>query len=226
MTSLRSRFSLVVLFSLVIGANVLSAGSAAAQDVITVGTVTADNGPTVEVPVSLRDASGTPLGMDQPAASRIQAFSIRVTYSPASAVSSVTFSRAGVTASLQPIFETSPSSSGAISLLDTFSEGTNLIPFTSNAALPGNQVAHLLVTLSPTAPPGAITLTLDPILTQLTDQGGSPATRENVAAGNLLLVSGSITVTAPAATPIPTLSTWAMILLAAALVVIALRMRF
>src|SRR5690349_14815356 len=101
MTSLRSRFSLVVLLIL---SSVLPAGRAAAQDVITVGTVTADNGPTVEVPVSLRDVSGTPLGMDQPAASRIQAFSIRVTYSPASAVSSVTFSRAGVTANLQPIF--------------------------------------------------------------------------------------------------------------------------
>ena len=98
---------------------------------------------------------------------------------------------------------------------------TNPIPFTLNAALPGNQVAHLLVTISPSAPPGAVTLTLDPTLTQLTDQAGSGATKETVAAGNLLLVNGAITVTAF----VPALSTWALILLAASLAIIAIRMR-
>ena len=196
------------------------------QDVITVGTGSGNPGSIVDIPVYIRDTSGTPLGIDQPPGSRIQSYSIKVDYAPASSVQSITFTRAGITQSLTPAFESSPSAPGTISLLDTFAEGTNLIPFTSNAALPGNQVAHLLVTLSPTAPPGNITLTLDPILTQLTDQGGSPATRENVAAGNLLLVAGSVTVTAPATTPVPALSTWAVILLAATLAVVALRMRF
>src|SRR5690349_7376747 len=114
------------------------AGAAAAQDVITVGTVTAD-GPTVDVPVFVRDTSGTALGVDKPAGSKIQAFSIKVTYSPAAAVTSVSFSRAGVTQSLSPSFEAAPASAGAISLIESFSESTAPIPFNSNAALPGDQ---------------------------------------------------------------------------------------
>ena len=73
------------------------AAAALAQDVVTVQTVTAD-GPTVDVPVFIRDTSGTPLGVDKPAGSKIQSLSIKVAYSPAAAVSSVSFSRAGITA--------------------------------------------------------------------------------------------------------------------------------
>ena len=221
------RTTLLLLAIVAIGlAAVPAAAQPLPQDVITVGTGSGSPGSVVDIPVYIRDTSLTPLGIDQPPGSRIQSYSIKVDYAPASSVQSITFTRAGITQPLTPAFESSPSAPGTISLLNTFSEATNLIPFTSNAALPGNQVAHLLVTLSPTAPPGNITLTLDPILTQLTDQGGSPATRENVAAGNLLLIAGAVTVTAPASTPIPALSTWAMILLAATLAVVALRMRF
>ena len=55
---------------------------AAAQDAVTVGTVSA-SGNTVDVPVYIRDVSGTSLGRDQPAGSRIQAFTIKVLYAPA-----------------------------------------------------------------------------------------------------------------------------------------------
>ena len=58
--------------------------------------------PNVDVPVFIRDVSGTPLGMDQPPGSRIQSYSLKVNYSPASAVTSVTFTRAGITTSLTP----------------------------------------------------------------------------------------------------------------------------
>lgn len=203
----------------------LPAAPAAAQtasDVITVGTVTG-GGPVIDVPVYIRDVSGTPLGIDQPPGSRIQSYSIKVDYAPASAVSSVTFTRAGITSSLTPTFEVSPSSPGSISLLDTFQEATNLIPFTLNAPAPGNQVAHLLVTLSPSATPGTvITLTLDPLLTQLTNEGGTPASIERTLNGTLTLVNGSITVTG---TSIPTLSPWALAALALLIGTIALRLR-
>src|SRR5438045_2432857 len=99
----------------------------AQQDVITVGTATATSN-TVDIPVSVRDVGGTPLGVDQPAGSKIQSFSIKVTYAPASAVSSVTFTRAGITASLSPTFESSPSGSGTISWLATFAEGSAAVP--------------------------------------------------------------------------------------------------
>ena len=171
--------------------------SAAQQDVVTVGTGSGAPGTTVDVPVFIRDTSGSPLGLDQPPGSRIQSYSIKVNYAPAASVQSVTFTRAGITAPLTPLFEASPSAPGTISLLDTFQESTNPIPFTLNAALPGNQVAHLLFTLAPGAIPGTvITLTLDSTLTQLTDEAGSPATKETVAAGNLLLVNGTLTVLA------------------------------
>ncbi|HEX7138218.1 MAG TPA: hypothetical protein VF219_10240 [Vicinamibacterales bacterium] len=172
--------------------------AAVAQDVVTVGTATANNG-TADVPVYIRDTSGTPLGIDRPAGSRIQSYSIKVNYSPASAVSAVAFSRAGITANLTPVSEFSPASSGAISLLDTFQESTNLIPFNSNAGLPGNLVAHLVFTLSGNAQPGtSITLTLDSSLTQLTDEGGTAATKETQSNGQLTLNGGVVNI--PAAT--------------------------
>ncbi|MEA2570705.1 MAG: hypothetical protein QOI24_2706 [Acidobacteriota bacterium] len=166
----------------------------AAADVVTVGSVNA-TGTTVDVPVFIRDVAGTSLGVDQPAGSRIQSYSIKVTYAPASSVSSVTFTRAGITANLTPTSEFSPASAGAISLLDTFQESTNPIPFTLNAATPGDRIAHLVFTLSGSANPGtSITLTLDPSLTQLTDAGGSASTKETSGNGGLTLVNGAITI--------------------------------
>jgi hypothetical protein len=194
------------------------------SDTVTVATVNGPQFSTVDVPVYIRDASGTPLGLDQPAGSRIQSYSIKVNYSPASAVQSITFTRAGITSSLTPTFENSPSSSGSIALLDTFDEATNLIPFTLDGALPGNQVAHLLVTLSPTATPGTvITLTIDPnpTLTQLTDQAGDAGTAENTGNVRLILVNGAITVVPS----VPALSHIALMLLAIALGIVAIRIR-
>jgi uncharacterized protein YjdB len=165
-----------------------------AQDAVTVGTVTA-SGNTVDVPVFIRDVAGTPLGQDRPAGSKIQSISMRVTYAPSAAIQSVTFTRAGITAGLTPISEFMPASSGAISLLMTFDEGTNPIPFTLNAPPPGDQVAHLVFTLSSSATPGSsISLTLDPALTQLTDQAGTGATKESSGTGNLTLVNGAINI--------------------------------
>lgn len=167
-------------------------------DVITLGSGSAAPGTAIDVPVHIRDTSGTPLGIDQPAGSRIQSYSIKVDYAPAADVQSVTFTRAGITAALTPAFESSPGSAGSVSLLETFSETTNLIPFTLNAALPGDQVGVLHFTLAAGATVGdTITLTLDPVLTQLTDQAGSAATREASLAGNLSLANGQITVAAP-----------------------------
>ena len=123
-----SKRTLIVLLLLV------TAVAASAADSVTVGTVTAVSN-NVDVPVSIRDVSGTPLGLDKPSGSRIQSFSMKVTYSPASSVQSISFSRAGITSSLNPSFESSPSTSTSISLLATFQESTNLIPFTLDPRL-------------------------------------------------------------------------------------------
>jgi hypothetical protein len=199
-----------------------AAGQPTPQDVVTVGTVSGAG--SVDVPVFIRDTSGTPLGLDQPPGSRIQAYGIRITATPPSAVLSMSMSRAGITQSLTPTFESNPSAANTASLIDSFNEGTNLIPFTLNGTLPGNQVARLHVNLNPSLAPGTVvTLTLDPVVTELTDQSGTAATAETVNNGRLLLVNGAINVIAT--TQAPTLSQWALILLAVALAAIAIRTR-
>lgn len=216
-----------VLLSVAVSA--LCATAALAQippDVVTVGTVSS-SASSVDVPVYIRDTSGTPLGIDQPTGSRIQSYSLRVLYS-SPAVQSITFTRGGITSSLTPTFENSPAVPGSsIALLDTFVESTNLIPFTSNATLPGDQVGTLHVTIAPGTPVGTvIAFTLDPTLTQLADEGGTPGTVETTANGRLALVAGSITVTAAAAAaPVPALSTWAMIVMVLAIAAVAVRLR-
>ena len=220
----RTQRAFVFTFALVVLFCCLPAGAVVLQpDVITVGTVTASSG-VVNVPVYIQDLSGTPLGLDQPAGSRIQSYSIKVNYSPPSAVSSISFSRAGITAPLTPLSEFTPASAGAISLLDTFQESTNLVPYTLNGAVPGNQVANLRVVLNPTITVGTvITLTLDPVLTQLANEDGT--TKETTTLTTLALTNGSITVPVGFVYDVPALSTWALILLATALALVAIRMR-
>src|SRR5438477_13212388 len=96
-------------------AGLLTAGAPSLpQDVVTVGIVNGPQFSVVDVPVYIRDTSSTPLGLDQPSGSRIQSYSLKVNYAPASAVQSITFSRAGITSSLTPTFENSPSSAGSV----------------------------------------------------------------------------------------------------------------
>lgn len=159
-------------------------------DVITIG-AGVQTGLTIDVPVSIRDASGTPLGLDQPPGSRLQSYSLKVNYSPTAPIQSVTFSRAGITQSLTPSFESSPSAPGSISLLDVFQESTNLIPFTLDGIAPGNQVAHLVFTFAPTTSIATINLTLDSTLTQVSNEAGT--TSETVPLGTLTLVNSQIT---------------------------------
>jgi hypothetical protein len=198
------------------------AGTISTPDTVTVATVLGPQFTTVDVPVLIRDASGTPLGLDQPPGFHIQAYAIKVNYSPASAVQSITFTRGGVTTSLTPASESTPTSAGSISLIDSFSEATNPIPFTLNGALPGNQVGTLHVTLAASATPGTvITLTLDPSsLTQLSNDTGTVG--EMVSNGALALVNGAITVTPS----VPALGNIALLMLAISLVFIAIRSRF
>jgi len=169
-----------------------AAPASAQQDVVTVGTVTAA-GNTVDVPVFVRDVAGTSLGRDQATGAKIQSFSIKVIFAPAAAVQSVTFTKAGITSGLNAAFESSPNPPGEISWIAGFQESTNLVPFTLNAPAPGDQVAHLVFTLSSSAAPGSsITLTLDSSLTNLSNDAGTIG--ETTANGKLTLVNGAINI--------------------------------
>lgn len=171
--------------------------TARAQDVATIATV-ATSGSAVTVPLYVRDVGGTPLGRDQATGARIQGLSFRVSYSPASAVTSVNITRAGITASLTPMFETTVPSGNTISYIGSFNESSNLIPFSVDGAAPGDQVLQMLVNLSASATSGTvISLTIDPspAVTVLSNQSGSLT--ETASNGNLTLADGSITVVAP-----------------------------
>jgi hypothetical protein len=215
------RSSMILGFTLFLATAATLAAQPVASDVVTVGTAIV-SGNTADVPVYIRDVASTPLGVDQPAGSHIQSYSLRIGYAPSAPIQSITFTRAGITAPLTPTFESSPSSPGTVALLGTFSESTNPIPFTLNGAAPGNLVGHLNITFTAAATPGTVVaLTLDPTLTQLTDEGGSAATKETVANGTLTLVNGAVTVPGD----IPALDARVLVLLAVALAAVALRHR-
>jgi hypothetical protein len=101
----------------------------------------------VEEEIYIRDTSGTPVGVDQPPGMKLQSYSIKVDYAPAPSISTAGMARAGITASLTPLSEFAPVAPGSTSLIDDFYEPTNPIPFNSNAALPGDQVAVIHVQL-------------------------------------------------------------------------------
>ena len=162
-------------------------------DVVTVDTGSVAPGASIDIAVYIRDSSGTAIGIDQPSGSRIQSYSIKVDYAPAADVQTVAFTRAGISAPLTPSFESSPAAAGSVSLIDSFSETTNLSPFTSNAALPGNQIGVLHFTLAASAAiSDTITLTLDSTSTQLSNEAGT--THESTSSADLMLVNGSILV--------------------------------
>lgn len=168
---------------------VILAGAAPAwaQDVLTVGTGVAPSGGSVTIPVSVRDVSGTPLGSDAGAGNDIRGFAIKVFY-PTASVASISFARAGITASVTPLFETTLQGSGWITYLASFNQ---TLAFTLDGTPPGNQIGTLTVTLQ-SVPPGTFAaLTFDAPSATLSNQAGTVG--ETVAMGTLALVNGSVT---------------------------------
>jgi hypothetical protein len=168
-----------------------------AQDVLTVGSGIAQSGGTAAIPVSILDHSGTSLGVDAGTGNRIQGFAFKVLF-PTEIVSSVSFARAGVATTVTPLYESALQGTGWSACIVSFNESSNPVAFHMNAASPGDRVGTLTVTLRGDAAIGSTaSLILDPGSAMLSNQAGS--VRETVAAGNLSLVNGSITVSALAA---------------------------
>lgn len=175
----------------------LGALAASAQDVLTVGTGVAQSGGTAAVPVSILDRSGTSLGIDAGAGNRIQGFAFKVLF-PTELVTSVAFVRAGVAASITPLFESALQGSGWSSCIVSFHEASNPIAFNLNAVAPGDSIGTLTVTLRGDAVAGSVAaLIIDPPSVTFSNQAGT--VRETVAGGNLSLVNGSVTVSTLAA---------------------------
>ncbi len=145
------------------------------------------------VPITLSDVAGTPLGMDRPGSSRIQAVSLVLRWSPAAAVTSATLKRAGAAQSLTPLYETTASGSGYVSWAGSFDGATNPLTLTQPPGQNGDAVFSLNLILSSSLAPGStVSLVLDPEETLLSNQAGTLG--EFVDERTLILRGGSITV--------------------------------
>lgn len=179
-----------------VAAILLAAASASAQDVLTIGSGTVSSGGTIQIPVHVRDVSGTILGSDAGAGRLIGGYALKVHF-PSSRIASVSFVRAGVAATPTPLFESAYSGSDYVAAVASFSE-TNPMSFTLNGTAPGNQIGTLTFTLQAGIPAGTvIPLTIHPPSAMFSSQSG--AHRETIAGGSLSLVHGSITVAGLAA---------------------------
>src|SRR6266849_4180638 len=200
------RKSVLAILSLLIG------GIAYAQtDILLIQSGSGPSGAPVSIPVSIADLANTPLGSDKGAGNRIQGFAFRIKFPP-EVVASVSFARAGVTATLTPLFETEFQVTGLASAVISFRESSDPIPFVLNQPFPGDQIGVLTVQLQPSLAVGTTALlTIDPPSAILSNQAGTVS--ETVANGKLSLQNGSVTVSAsaPLATPVGLVATLARV---------------
>ncbi|MEO1369604.1 MAG: hypothetical protein AAFX50_20685 [Acidobacteriota bacterium] len=176
---------------LLLGVAICAAPTARA-DMVSIGTVRAAPGDTVTLPVYVQDESFTALGVDQPPDLRIQSFSVGVRPTSAFATSA-SFTRAGVLATLTPIFETTVQAGQATHWINAYDGTSAAIPFQLDEDV---LVGWLAVTVSPATPVGTrIELELAPGLTALSSQGGDVMI--NGVNGGLGLEDGSINVDSP-----------------------------
>lgn len=164
----------------------LLAASAHAQDNLTLGSAAAPAGGVAQIPVSIRDTTGTPLGNGT--GHPIRGFAFKVLFPPEH-VASISFARAGATSPLTPIYQNVMQGSGFTSVVVAFNQ---TIAFTPDLT-PGNVVGTLTVTLTAQAPNASVVpLTLHPPSAVLSNQAAS--VQETVASGDLVLANGSVTV--------------------------------
>ena len=129
-------------------------------------------GETIDIPVYVRDASLTPLGLDRPAGERIQGLVFKVLF-PMNAMAAASAVRDGVLLGLDALYELAPVTAGSIAYLASFAEATDPIPFSLDGAGPGDVVARLSLTLAPSLPAGPVDLFLDAATSELVNQAGT-----------------------------------------------------
>lgn len=181
----------------------LLSDTARGQDSLTVGTGSARSGSTASVPIYLRDVGGTPLGGDRGGGSGIHGIAFRIIYDASSAVTAISFVRAGVLASVSPYYERVLPSAGSLAYVAWFSDP---IPLTLDAPAPGNQIGTLSVTFSNSAAAGtSVALTIDSATTTLGNRAGLVG--EKVSGGTLSIAAGSAVVTTTITAPSGLLAT-------------------
>lgn len=170
--------------------------SVKSPDEVYVGFAEGFQGDTIEIPVYVRDLGSTLLGADQPAGNKIQGFTVQVEFRPSYAVQAANAYHSGITAGLSVLFDTFVFTGNTLTYVASFDEGTNLVPLTLDAAAPGDEVARLVVTIDPGAPPSPVQVTLLGGTT-LSNQAGTLTETEG---NQLAFVHGSFNVRTRAAT--------------------------
>ncbi len=160
-------------------------------DVLALGTVEADAGAAVEVPLYLRDLEGTPLGGGGEA---IQGFAFRVDF-PAKAVASASFVQAGVTAGKTPVFPVVQAASDHLVVLLKFARASDPLALRPDAPAPGDLVGHLRLELATGLSAGTtVELVLDGASILVNDDA---TVSESPARGSLDLVDGAVVIGDP-----------------------------
>jgi hypothetical protein len=161
--------------SLVVGSLLFLASSVYAQreavpegfftgDTLRIGSVAAPRGSTVDVPVYLNDAPGTPLGEENAADQQIQGIAFKASGS----FDSIDFIRGGVLSGT-PLFERVIPSAGAVGYIALF--GNPSLNFTQSA---DDLIGYLRVTIPETATVGStIALQIDPSTATVSNQTGT-----------------------------------------------------
>lgn len=160
----------------------------AAQDVLTIGSISALPGSTVTVPIYLRDLSGTALGTGSGTGNRIQGIMLQAAVTPTAAGSSINFEHTGILRGPTPLYQRA----GSGRWIGSYSESAQPLPFTGGAAAPGDRIGTFRITLpaSLTGTP-SVTVAFNPLTTILSNEAGTVT--ESVANRHLQLVSGTIT---------------------------------
>lgn len=174
----------------------------AAQDVLSIGTISANPGSTVTVPVYLRDVSGTALGAGSGAGKLIQGIMLQVTTTPAVPGMTITFAPTGVLSGRTPLYQRG----GSGRWIGAYSESAQPLSFAANPAAPGDRIGTLTITL-PAGLTGSIALAFNPLTTMLSNEAGtvseSRANRHLQLAGGTITLGGHSTTTSLLSTPNP-----------------------
>lgn len=167
---------------------------ASARDVLSIGSVSlASPGQILQIPIYLRDSSGTALGADVGINRRIQSLAFSIEVTPASAVGTLSLDRAGITAGPTPRFETQDQVGDRVYAILSFDGVADPLVTTSDSAFPGEVIAMLTFEIAKSFLDGG-TVHLDFVPQTAALGNGAGFIVERVQNGRLRLVGGTILV--------------------------------
>jgi hypothetical protein len=157
---------------------------------LALGSAQAKAGALLRIPLSVHDATGTPLGLEKDLGASVQSIAVRVRVQPSAAVVDARIERAGVAANATPRFEVTPRSRDGVSWLAVFDAPASPLQLTPRRT---STVAVLHLRLAENLVRGdRIELRLDAEASVLANAAGT--IQESAGNGWLALRDGLITV--------------------------------